>query len=70
MTVDGVGGANRAEIERIFFRAMRDLMPAMATLPIAAALIRQSAADLAPGSDAQRAIDQALRAVGLRPGVL
>ena len=70
MTVEGGGEANREEIERIFFRAMRDLMPAMASLPIAAAVIRQSAADLAPGSDAQRAIDQALRAVGLAPGVL
>ena len=70
MTVAGASDANREEIERIFFRAMRDLMPAMATLPIAAALIRQSAADLAPGSDAQRAIEQALRAVGLGPGVL
>ncbi len=69
MTVEGGGEANREEIERILFRAMRDLMPAMATLPIAAALIRQSAADLAPGSDAQRAVDQALRAVGLGPGV-
>ena len=69
MTVDGVGGANRAEIEHIFFRAMRNLMPAMASLPDAAALIRQSAADLAPGSEAERAIDQALRAVGLAPGV-
>ena len=68
-TVEGVGGANRAEIEHIFFRAMRDLMPAMASLPLAAALLRQSAADLAPGSEAERAIDQALRAVGLAPGV-
>ena len=70
MTVEGGGEANREEIERIFFRAMRDMMPAMASLPIAAAAIRQSAADLAPGSDAQRAIDQALRAAGLAPGVL
>jgi Zn-dependent metalloprotease len=70
MTVEGGGKANREDIERIFFRAMRDLMPAMASLPIAAAVIRQSAADLAPGSDAQRAIDQALRAVGLASGVL
>ena len=69
MTVDGVGGANRAEVEAIFFRAMRNLMPAMASLPTAAAVIRQSAADLAPGSDAARAVDQALRAVGLGPGV-
>ena len=44
---------------------MRHLMPAMASLPIAAAVIRQAAFDLAPGSEAQRAIHQALRAVGL-----
>ena len=67
VTVEGVGGGDRAEIERIFFRAMRDLMPAAASLPTAADAIRQSAADLAPGGDAQRAIDQALRAVGLAP---
>ena len=67
VTVEGIGGANREEMERIFFRAMRDLMPSMATLPIAAAVIRQSAVDLAPGSAAERAIDQALRAVGLLP---
>ena len=42
-------------------------MPAAASLPTAADVIRQSAADLAPGGDAQRAIDQALRAVGLLP---
>ena len=65
MTVEGVGGDNRAEIERIFFRAIAELIPARASLPIAAAVIRQAAFDLAPGSDAQRAIDQALRAVGL-----
>ena len=69
VVVDGVGDSNRAEMERIFFRAMRDLMPSMATLPMAAAIIRQSAADLAPGSAAERAIDQALRAVGLSPGL-
>ena len=69
VTVDGVGGSNRAEMERIFFRAMRDLMPPMATLSLGAAVIRQSAADLAPGSAAERAIDQALRAVGLPPGL-
>jgi Zn-dependent metalloprotease len=65
MTVKGGGEASREEIERIFFRAMRDLMPPMASLPVAAAVIRQSAFDLAPGSEAQRAIHQALRAVGL-----
>ena len=58
VTVEGIGGANREEMERIFFRAMRDLMPAAASLPIAAEVLRQAAADLAPGSDAERAIDQ------------
>ena len=65
--VDGAGDANRAEIERVFFRAMTDLMPPAATLPLAAEVIRQSAADLAPGGDAQRTIEQALLAVGLGP---
>ena len=64
-TVEGVGGDNRAQVENIFFRAMRDLIPATASLPVAAAVIRQSAFDLAPGSEAQRAIHQALLAVGL-----
>ena len=67
VTVEGVGGANRAEMERIFFRAMTDLMPSASALPIAAAVILQSAADLAPGGNAQRAVEQALRAVGLIP---
>ena len=70
MTVDGVGGERRAEIERIFFRAMTHLMPAAGSLRTASAVIRQSAADLAPGSDAERAVDEALRAVGLPPAVL
>ena len=64
-TVQGVGGVGRGEVERIFLRAMTDLMPAATSFPIAAAVIRQSAADLAAGSAAQHAIDQALRAVGL-----
>ena len=63
--VVGVGGANRAVIEQIFFRAMTDLMPARTSFPIAAAVIRQSAADLAPGRAAQHAINRALWAVGL-----
>ena len=54
-------------MERIFFHAMRDLMPAAASLPIAAAVLRQAAVDLAPGGEAERALDQALRAVGLPP---
>lgn len=69
ITVGGVGGERRAEIERIFFRAMTHLMPAAGSFGIAAAVIRQSAADLAPGGDAERAVDEALRAVGMSPEV-
>ena len=65
MTIEGVGGDNRAEIERIYFRAISELLPARASSPMVAAVIRQAAFDLAPGSDAQRAVDLALRAVGL-----
>ena len=32
MTVEGIGGANREEMERIFFHAMRGLMPAAAVV--------------------------------------
>ena len=64
-TVEGVGGDNRAEIERIFFRAIAELLPATASLPIVGAAIRQAAFDLGRDSDAQRAVDLALRAVGL-----
>ena len=68
LTVEGAGAANRLQIEQIFFRALADLMPAATSLPQAADAIRQSAADTAPGSAAQRAIGEALRAVGLPPG--
>ncbi|MCY4601036.1 MAG: M4 family metallopeptidase [Acidobacteria bacterium] len=67
LRVDGVGDAGRGEVERIFFRALTDLMPAATSLPLAANAIRQAAADLAPGSEAQRAVTQALVAVGLPP---
>ena len=68
LTVQGVGGANRSEVERAFFRAMTHLMPSAATMPTAADVIRQSAADLSgAGSATYRAIDEALRAVGLPP---
>ena len=67
LSVEGVGDAGRGEVERIFFRAMVDLMPSAATLPLAADAIRQAAADLVPASEAQRAIKQALLAIGLPP---
>jgi len=65
LRVEGVGDPGRGEVERIFFRAMTDLMPSATSLPLTADAIRQAAADLAAGSEAQRAIAQALAAVGL-----
>ena len=70
LSVEGVGGANREEIEDIFFRALKELMPQSTSLPQAADAIRQAAADLAAGQPAQRSVEQALRAVGLPPGRL
>ena len=68
IVVEGVGAAERALVERIFFRALTELLPATTSLPGAADAIRQAAADLAAGGAAQRAVEQALRAVGLPPG--
>ena len=66
LAVEGVGGANRALVERAFFRAMTDLMPSQPNFVLAAAVIRQSALDLYGARSATyRAIDQALNAVGL-----
>ena len=65
-TVDGVGAASRDDVERVFLRAMTDLLPARTSIPMAAAVIRQSAVDLfGAGSATHRALDQALSAVGL-----
>ncbi|MXZ72642.1 MAG: M4 family metallopeptidase [Acidobacteria bacterium] len=64
--VRGVGTENRAQVERVFFRAMTDLMPALAGMRVAAEVIRQSAIDLeGRGSALYGAIDEALSAVGL-----
>lgn len=66
LQVRGVGAENRAQVERAFFRAMTDLMPASAGMRVAARVIRQSAIDLdGRGSALYRAIDEALSAVGL-----
>ena len=70
LSVEGVSGANREDIEDIFFRALKELMPQSTSLPQAADAIRQAAADLAAGRPAQQSVEQALRAVGLPPGTL
>ena len=67
LAVAGAGASNREQVERIFFRALTELTPAATSLPEAADVIRQAAADLAAGSPVQQAVEQALRAVGLPP---
>ena len=67
ITLEGAGAANREQIERIFFRALTELMPRRAPFWVAADVIRQAAADLAAGTAVQRAVEDALVAVGLPP---
>ena len=64
-TVQGVGTANRHQVEQVFFRAMTVLMPSQTNFEITDAVIRQSAVDLfGVGSATKRAVYQALDAVG------
>ena len=66
LTVPGVGGDRRHDIETVFFRAMTELMPPSANVEIAALAVRVAAIDLfGVGSDAFAAVHQALNAVGL-----
>ena len=66
LTVQGVGGDRRNDIETVFFRAMTELMPPRTNVEIAAAAVRMAALDLfGAGSDVFAAVDQALGAVGL-----
>jgi bacillolysin len=67
MTVTGVGAANRAQIEKIFFRAETQLMPNNANFQTAASAVIQAAVDLyGAGAPATQAVTQAMAAVGLR----
>ncbi len=66
ITVTGVGGSNRQDVERVFFRAMTELMPANVSFHITAATVRQSAIDLfGAGSAVFTSVHRALVAVGL-----
>jgi Zn-dependent metalloprotease len=65
--VEGVGGANREQIEKVFYRAFTQLMPSNATFSVARAVSIQSARDLyGSGSPAERAVTQAWTAVGVQ----
>lgn len=64
--VQGVGAANRQQIERVFYRAFVYLMPASSTFASARAATIQAARDLhGPGSAVEQSITQAWTAVGV-----
>jgi Zn-dependent metalloprotease len=65
-TVEGVGAANREQVERVFFVAVRDLLPRGATFAQTATALRE-AARITFGATANvtRAVNDALLAVGL-----
>jgi bacillolysin len=66
LTVQGVGAANRAQIETVFYRAVTQLLPANATFSTARAATIQAARDLfGTGSAAERAMTDAWTAVGV-----
>ncbi len=68
LSVQGVGSGKGERIERLFFRAMTEMMPRFPSIPLAANLLCQSAVDLFGNNSVEaRAVDQALYAVGLRP---
>ena len=66
LSVQGVGGANRDQIEKVIYRAFTQLMPANATFSVARAATIQAARDLyGANSAAERAVTQAWTAVGV-----
>ena len=66
LTVIGVGAANRADVETVFYRAFTTLLPSGATFSVARAATLQSARDLfGDGSDVERAVAEAWTAVGV-----
>jgi len=66
ITVQGVGGANREQIEQAFYRAFVFLLPPTAGFSTARAATVQAAGELfGTGSDTERAIRDAWTAVGV-----
>ena len=66
LSVQGVGGANREQIEKAFYRAFAFMLTSNATFSGARAATIQAARDLyGAGSPAERAITQAWTAVGV-----
>ena len=66
LSVQGVGASNREQMERVFYRAFTQLLPANATFSVARAATIQAARDVfGSNSNAERAITQAWTAVGV-----
>jgi thermolysin len=64
--VQGVGAPNREQIERVFFRAYTQMLPANATFAIARTATIQAARDLYPSNTTvERAVTEAWTAVGV-----
>lgn len=67
LSVQGVGAANREQIEKVFFRALTSLMPSSSTYALVRGATIQSARDLyGAGSAPERAVTQAWDAVGVQ----
>jgi bacillolysin len=66
LSVQGVGASNREQIERVFYRAFTQLLPANATFSMTRAATIQASRDLfGSNSAAERAVTQAWTAVGV-----
>ncbi len=66
LTVQGVGAANRQQIERVFYRGFVFMLPSNATFSMARAATIQAARELYPGSNVETAVVQAWTAVGVQ----
>jgi thermolysin len=66
LAVQGVGAANREQMEKVFYRGFTQLMPANATFAVARTVTIQAARDLyGVGGAVERAVTQAWAAVGV-----
>jgi len=66
LAVQGVGSANRDQIEKVFYRAFTQMLTSNATFAVARAATVQAARDLyGANSAAERAVTQAWTAVGV-----
>jgi Zn-dependent metalloprotease len=65
-SVQGIGGANREQMEKVFYRGFTELLPANATFSVARAATIQAARDLyGAGGNVERAVTEAWTAVGV-----